>query len=112
MATTQDELDDIRSENDKKRKQIEEEHRKAALLQSMVENDTTKAALMKESENLDVELARAKSAVAGLEEVSGVSSESLKVPVMRATVPIDLTAASVAPEAEGETPSPVKRTQK
>jgi hypothetical protein len=82
-VATDQELQDIRSENDKKRKEIEEQNRKAARLQSMVENDTTKASLLKESANLDIELQRAKDAVKTLELVSGVSADSITLPTMR-----------------------------
>lgn len=88
MATSQQELDAIRVENEKKRQLINDEIQKAAELQRMVENDTTKAALAKEGANLDAELAKAKAHTAALEEVSGVSADSLKSRVTRSSTSV------------------------
>lgn len=83
MATTEDELTTLRAENEAKRKAIREAERKAAALQKLVENDSTKSALEKEAANLDAELAKAQETVKALEMSSGVSADSLKLPALR-----------------------------
>lgn len=100
MATTDDELQQLQDEIRDKRKSLEEKQRKGAELQRLIQNDQTKDALAKESENLDAALAQADAHLDALEEVSGVSADSIKLAVTRS-------APEAAPATPAVAPAPV-----
>lgn len=71
MATTQEELEQLRESNEEKKALLLAERRKAENLQRLIENDGTKSALEAEAANLDAELNRARNITAELEKASG-----------------------------------------
>jgi septal ring factor EnvC (AmiA/AmiB activator) len=99
VATTDEELQQLQSEIEDKRKSLEEKQRKGAELQRLIQNDQTKSALQKESENLDAALEQANAHLGALEEASGVSADSIQLKVARS--------ATDAPAAPAVTPVPV-----
>lgn len=111
MATTNEELEDLRKENQKKRDQIREAERKAEALREMVANDSTKAALENEAQALDVELERAKNEILLLADAFGVKADSIKLPTLRSAAD---SSSSKTNDASGDAPvaASAKRGQK
>lgn len=106
MATTDEELQQLQSEIENKKKSLEEKQRKGAELQRLIQNDQTKDALAKESENLDAALAQADAHLGALEEASGVSADSIKLAVTRSASEAPATpAVATAPVPDSATPT-------
>lgn len=115
MATTDEQLKELQDEIADKRKLLEEKQRKAAELQRLIQNDQTKGALTKESENLDAALAQADEHLKALEAQSGVTADTIKlaatrgasaqeVPPVKVVAPTpDVTTESVASDSETTT---------
>jgi septal ring factor EnvC (AmiA/AmiB activator) len=100
VATTDEVLQQLQAEIRDKKKSLEEKQRKGAELQRLIQNDQTKEALVKESENLDAALAQADAHLGALEDASGVSADSIKLPVTRS-------ASDEAPATPAVAPAPV-----
>lgn len=101
MTTSDEELKELQKTNADKRKLLEDKQRKAAELQRLIQNDQTKGALAKESENLDVQLARADEQLKALEDASGVSADSIQLQTLRSGV-----AAQEVPPVQVVAPAP------
>jgi len=80
LPTSSKELDALAREVAEKNRLIKEENHKVEVLQAAIENDAIKAAVLKELDDLNGKLVKAKSRVAALEKASGVTADSLMNP--------------------------------
>lgn len=119
MATTDEDLKQVQGDIAAKKKLLAEKQRKAAEMQRLIQNDQTLSALDKESQALDAELAQADEHLKALEEASGISADSIKLPVTResstqaapSVQPVQLVPVEAA-EGEAPTATGTKRASK